>query len=122
VQYLLLVFTIFEVLAGSYMGGMNWKRPTAIKGTMNHAKTSFSTEICAGALNSVVQYLVPLQYGYVMIMPKNILCTKQLSNELYGSHRHWRECTTFPVSREFHIKRLRLDPKLETIPSRNLVS
>jgi hypothetical protein len=27
------------------MGGMNQKRPNAIKGTINHAKTSFSTEI-----------------------------------------------------------------------------
>jgi hypothetical protein len=45
------------------MGRMNLKRPTAIKGTMNHAKTSFSTEICAGAINSVVQYLAPLRYS-----------------------------------------------------------
>jgi hypothetical protein len=29
---------------------------------MNHAKTSFSTEICAGAIISVVQYLAPLRY------------------------------------------------------------
>jgi hypothetical protein len=29
---------------------------------MNHAKTSFSTEICAGVIISVVQYLAPLQY------------------------------------------------------------
>jgi hypothetical protein len=36
------------------MGGMNLKCPTAIKGTMNHAKTSFSTEIFAGAIISVV--------------------------------------------------------------------
>jgi hypothetical protein len=43
------------------MGGMNKKRLTAIKGTMNHAKTSFSTEIFAGAIISVVQYLVPLR-------------------------------------------------------------
>jgi hypothetical protein len=43
------------------MGGMNKKRPTAIKGTMNHATTSFSTEICAGALISAVQYLAPLR-------------------------------------------------------------
>jgi hypothetical protein len=41
------------------MGGMNC--PTAIKGTLNHAKTSFSTEIFAGAIISVVQYLVPLR-------------------------------------------------------------
>jgi hypothetical protein len=36
---------------------MNQKRPTATEGTMNHAKTSFSTEIFAGAIISVVQYL-----------------------------------------------------------------
>jgi hypothetical protein len=36
------------------MGGTNWKRPTAIKGTLNHAKTSFCTEICAGAIISLV--------------------------------------------------------------------
>jgi hypothetical protein len=29
---------------------------------MNHAKTSFSTEMFAGAIISVVQYLAPLQY------------------------------------------------------------
>jgi hypothetical protein len=39
------------------MGGMNLNRPTAIKGTMDHAKTSFSREIFAGAIVSVVQYL-----------------------------------------------------------------
>jgi hypothetical protein len=44
------------------MGVMNWKRPTAINGAMNHAKTSFSTEIFAGATISVVQYLATLQY------------------------------------------------------------
>jgi hypothetical protein len=44
------------------MGGMNYKCPTAIKGAMNHAQTSFSTEICAGAILSVVQYLAPLRY------------------------------------------------------------
>jgi hypothetical protein len=38
------------------MGGMNYKLPTAMKGTMNHAKISFSTEICACAIISVVQY------------------------------------------------------------------
>jgi hypothetical protein len=43
------------------MGGMNWKRPTAIKGTMHHAKTSFSTVIFAGAIISGVQYLALLR-------------------------------------------------------------
>jgi hypothetical protein len=31
---------------------------------MNHAKTSFSTEIFAGAMISVVQYLAPLRYAF----------------------------------------------------------
>jgi hypothetical protein len=39
------------------MGGMNQKRPTAIECTMNHAKTSFSREIFAGAIISVAQFL-----------------------------------------------------------------
>jgi hypothetical protein len=30
---------------------------------MNHAKTSFSTEIFSGAIISVVQYLAPLPYS-----------------------------------------------------------
>jgi hypothetical protein len=50
-----------------YTGGMNKKRPTAIKGTMDHTKKSFSTEIFAGAIISVVQYLAPLRY----CTPKN---------------------------------------------------
>jgi hypothetical protein len=58
VQYFLLVFTIFEVLEGPILGGN--ELPTAIKGTMKHAKTLFSTEICAGGIISVVQYLAPL--------------------------------------------------------------
>jgi hypothetical protein len=41
------------------MGVMNQKPPTA----MNHAKTSFNTEIFAGAVVSVVQYLAPLRYA-----------------------------------------------------------
>jgi hypothetical protein len=45
------------------MGGMNYKHPSAIKGTMNHVKTSYSAEIFAGAKLSVVQYLAPLRYG-----------------------------------------------------------
>jgi hypothetical protein len=34
---------------------------------MNHAKTSFSTEICAGAIISVVQYLAPLRVSTMII-------------------------------------------------------
>jgi hypothetical protein len=44
------------------MGELSQKRPTAIKSTMNQAKTSFSTDIFAGAIISVVQYLEPLRY------------------------------------------------------------
>jgi hypothetical protein len=44
---------------------MNKKRPTAVKGTMNHAKTSFSTEIFAGATIHVVRYLAPLRYAVI---------------------------------------------------------
>jgi hypothetical protein len=33
-----------------------------MKGTVNHARTSFSTEIFAGAVVSVGQYLAPLRY------------------------------------------------------------
>jgi hypothetical protein len=44
------------------MGGMNWKRPTTVKGTIHHSKTSFSTEIFAGAIIRVVQSLGPLRY------------------------------------------------------------
>jgi hypothetical protein len=54
VQYLQLVFTIFEDLEGPIHGGNKLKRPTAIKGTLNHAKTSFSKEIFAGAIISGV--------------------------------------------------------------------
>jgi hypothetical protein len=38
---------------------------------MNHAKTSFSTEIFASAISSVVQYLAPLRYtkGYLRSNP-----------------------------------------------------
>jgi hypothetical protein len=32
------------------------------KGFMNHANTSFSKDICAGAIISVVQYIAPLGY------------------------------------------------------------
>jgi hypothetical protein len=43
------------------MGVMNLKRPTAITGTKTHANTSFSTEICSGAIISLFQYLVLIQ-------------------------------------------------------------
>jgi hypothetical protein len=43
-------------------GGPNWNGPTAIKCTMSHKKTSFSTEMFAGAIISRVQYLAPRWY------------------------------------------------------------
>jgi hypothetical protein len=55
VQYLLLDFTFFKVLEGTTHGEMNLNLPTAMKGTTNHDKTSFSIEIFAGAIISVVQ-------------------------------------------------------------------
>jgi hypothetical protein len=70
------------------MGGMKRKRGTAIKGTMHHAKTSFSTEIFAGAILSVVQYLTPLRYciGHCIghITSRNMLSPSQ--DERYKTH------------------------------------
>jgi hypothetical protein len=60
VQYLLLGFTIFEVLEGEIH--RENEHPSAVKGTVHHAKTSFSTEICAGATIRVVQYLLLLRF------------------------------------------------------------
>jgi hypothetical protein len=34
---------------------------------MNHAKTAFSTEMCAGAITSVAQCLAPLQYTLCIV-------------------------------------------------------
>jgi hypothetical protein len=45
------------------MGLMEQKRPTGIKGTVNHAKTLFSKKIFSGAITSVVQSLAPLRYS-----------------------------------------------------------
>jgi hypothetical protein len=47
------------------MGAMNWKSSTATKGTIGHAKTSFSTGIFAGAIISVAQYLALLRIATV---------------------------------------------------------
>jgi hypothetical protein len=62
------------------MGGMNEIRPTAIRGTMNHAKTSFSTEIFAGAIISAIQYLAPLQY---VRSPCPVACLNCVSTESF---------------------------------------
>jgi hypothetical protein len=58
------------------MGGMNWTRLIAIKGAMNHAKTPFSTEICAGAIISGIQYLAPLQYHNATNSKVSVSCAK----------------------------------------------
>jgi hypothetical protein len=39
-----------------------------VTGTLNHAKTSVSSEIFAGAIISVVQYLAPLRYPLFEIL------------------------------------------------------
>jgi hypothetical protein len=46
------------------MGVKNYKRTNAIKGTMNHGINCFSTDIFAGAIISVAQYLAPLRYAF----------------------------------------------------------
>jgi hypothetical protein len=46
-----------------------------MKGTMNHAKTSFSPEIFAGAIMSVVQYVAPLRYALGVL---GATCPKRL--------------------------------------------
>jgi hypothetical protein len=41
---------------------------------MKHARTSVSTEIFAGAIISVVQYLTPLRYGDVFMSISSSTC------------------------------------------------
>jgi hypothetical protein len=67
------------------MGVMSWNGPSVLKCTMTHAKKSFSTEICAGAIISVAQYLAPLRYAaqlpHVMVcwpLPHHLLATAPL--------------------------------------------
>jgi hypothetical protein len=55
------------------MGVTSWSRATAITGTMNHAKTSFSTDILAGAAISVVYFLAPLRYSLLDFTTLDIL-------------------------------------------------
>jgi hypothetical protein len=47
---------------------MNKKRPTAIKGTMKHAKASLSSEMFAGVIMSVAQNLAPLRYAWCALL------------------------------------------------------
>jgi hypothetical protein len=50
------------------LGEMNSKRPTAIKGTMEHENPSVITEMFAGAIISVAQYLAPLRYLLLLLL------------------------------------------------------
>jgi hypothetical protein len=92
------------------MGGMNWKRPTAIKGTINHANTSFSAEICAGATISVVQYLTLLRYASLIaktrLQKQGLNPTQTCLNSLftrcseayernYSTKNGWRNLSNF---------------------------
>jgi hypothetical protein len=57
---------------------INSRRSTAIKGTVNQAKASFSTEIFAGEIISVVQKLALLRYvisgtGQTQVMRKQFV-------------------------------------------------
>jgi hypothetical protein len=74
VQYLLLGFTIFNVLEGPIHGGNELETPNCKQGTIIHAETSVSTDIFAGAIISVVQYLAPVRYPFdrsVAILRRN---------------------------------------------------
>jgi hypothetical protein len=53
---------------------------------MNHAKTSFSTETCAGAIISVVQYLALLRYF------KHLVSGIPLATARVVSVKVWRAC------------------------------
>jgi hypothetical protein len=46
---------------------MDYSRSTVIKVTMNHAKKSFSTEICAAAIVSGVHYLTLLRQSFGLL-------------------------------------------------------
>jgi hypothetical protein len=48
-----------------------------MKGTMNHARASFSTEMFAGAMISVVQYVAPLLYALGVL---GATCPKRLDS------------------------------------------
>jgi hypothetical protein len=56
VQYLLLIFTISEVLKGPIHGAHQLESSTAIQGSTSHRKTKCSTETFAGAIIAGLQY------------------------------------------------------------------
>jgi hypothetical protein len=57
---------------------------------MKHAKTSFSREIFAGAINSVVQYLAPL--GYHKIVTRTWGSEFHAFERDLNSERHLEKC------------------------------
>jgi hypothetical protein len=63
VQYVLLVFTMFEVLEGPIHEGPQLEMSNCNERYNEPCKISFSTEIFAGAINIVAQILAPLRYG-----------------------------------------------------------
>jgi hypothetical protein len=74
VQYLLLVFTIFEVLEGPIHGGKELEMSNC-KYRHTEPCKSFSTEIFAGAIIIVVQYLSLLRdINFRTLVLKHIIC------------------------------------------------
>jgi hypothetical protein len=90
------------------MGVMNWKCPTATEGTMNCATSSFSTEICAGATMSVVQYW--RRYSAVRYIDKHT-CFRRARSErtremMEGSEERAHTDVPAPRARDYAHKRL----------------
>jgi hypothetical protein len=65
---------------------MNEKRPTAMKGTMKHAKTASSTEMFAGAIISVVQYSLPM---FMLLIPLHCTAQPCASSEMQDTPCVW---------------------------------
>jgi hypothetical protein len=57
---------------------------------MNHVKTSFSTEIYAGAIISVVQYVAPLRYTLSLVF--SLLCNTLSPSYVVSSILWWHAC------------------------------
>jgi hypothetical protein len=88
---------------------------------MSHAKTSFSTEILAGAIMSVVQYLAPLRYrmtvsreDWVKRQTRHICLIRHLSEQLLAVTTHLksvevhgsmpRDCMSYDESLWIHSR------------------
>jgi hypothetical protein len=69
----MLVFTIFEVLEGPIQGGNELETSNCNLRHNETCKIAFSTEIFAGAITSVVQYLALLQYN-ILHVPLIVIC------------------------------------------------